>query len=125
MQFWKSVAVLLSAFLAAGSGCALAQNFPAKPIRLILPFPPGGPTDILGRLVAQKLQEQIGQSVVADSRPGASGNVGLVTSTVSVVVTAAARVEELTCTIGVRVVRCRYDITSLLPFTPADTTSTS
>jgi tripartite-type tricarboxylate transporter receptor subunit TctC len=44
---------------------------------MIMPFPPGGPTDIVGRLVAARLSEQIGQQVVADSRPGASGNVGL------------------------------------------------
>ncbi len=60
--------------LAAG---AAAQAYPAKAIRMIMPFPPGGPTDIVGRLVAAKVSEQIGQSVVADSRPGASGNVGL------------------------------------------------
>jgi tripartite-type tricarboxylate transporter receptor subunit TctC len=58
-------------------GAAFAQSYPAKTIRMVMPFPPGGPTDIVGRLVAQKLSEQIGQSVVADSRPGASGNVGL------------------------------------------------
>jgi tripartite-type tricarboxylate transporter receptor subunit TctC len=56
---------------------ACAQAYPAKTIRMIMPFPPGGPTDIVGRLVAAKLSEQIGQPVVADSRPGASGNVGL------------------------------------------------
>jgi tripartite-type tricarboxylate transporter receptor subunit TctC len=56
---------------------AHAQSYPAKPIRLILPFPPGGPTDIVGRLTGQKLSEQMGQSVIADSRPGASGNIGL------------------------------------------------
>ena len=55
---------------------AYAQNYPTKAIRMIMPFPPGGPTDIVGRLVAAKLAEQLGQSVVADSRPGASGNVG-------------------------------------------------
>ncbi len=59
------------------AGVAYAQTYPAKSIRMVMPFPPGGPTDIVGRLVAQKLSEQIGQSVVADSRPGASGNVGL------------------------------------------------
>jgi tripartite-type tricarboxylate transporter receptor subunit TctC len=56
---------------------ASAQTYPSKAIRMILPFPPGGPTDIVGRLVAAKLSEQVGQSVVADSRPGASGNIGL------------------------------------------------
>ena len=56
---------------------ACAQAYPTKTVRMIMPFPPGGPTDIVGRLVAAKLSEQIGQTVVADSRPGASGNVGL------------------------------------------------
>jgi tripartite-type tricarboxylate transporter receptor subunit TctC len=59
------------------AGMAVAQSYPSKAIRMVMPFPPGGPTDIVGRLVAQKLSDQIGQSVVADSRPGASGNVGL------------------------------------------------
>ena len=56
---------------------ALAQTYPAKPIRLIFPFPPGGPTDLLGRAVAQKMSEQLGQQLVADTRPGAGGNLGL------------------------------------------------
>jgi tripartite-type tricarboxylate transporter receptor subunit TctC len=56
---------------------ALAQTYPAKPIRLIFPFPPGGPTDLLGRALAQKLSDQMGQQVVADNRPGAGGNLGL------------------------------------------------
>jgi tripartite-type tricarboxylate transporter receptor subunit TctC len=55
----------------------VAQAYPSKSIRLILPFPPGGPTDIVGRLTGQKLADQVGQSVIPDSRPGASGNVGL------------------------------------------------
>lgn len=67
----------LIALLACGAGAACAQGYPAKAIRMILPFPPGGPTDLVGRMVAQKLSEQVGQSVIADSRPGASGNVGL------------------------------------------------
>jgi tripartite-type tricarboxylate transporter receptor subunit TctC len=66
-----------AAALVLCSGHAAAQNYPAKSIRMIMPFPPGGPTDIVGRLIAGKLAEQVGQSVVADSRPGASGNVGL------------------------------------------------
>jgi tripartite-type tricarboxylate transporter receptor subunit TctC len=56
---------------------AQAQVFPSKPMRLILPFPPGGPTDLLGRALAQKLGEQMGQTMVADNRPGAGGNVGI------------------------------------------------
>jgi tripartite-type tricarboxylate transporter receptor subunit TctC len=56
---------------------AAAQTYPVKPVRLILPFPPGGPSDILGRAIAQKLSEQMGQQVIADNRPGAGGNLGL------------------------------------------------
>jgi len=53
------------------------QTYPTKPVRLILPFPPGGPSDILGRALSQKLSEQLGQQVIADNRPGAGGNLGL------------------------------------------------
>src|SRR4029453_566358 len=70
-------AIVAVASLSLGCGAALAQADPSRPIRMIMPFPPGGPTDIVGRLVAAKVSEQIGQSVVADSRPGASGNIGL------------------------------------------------
>jgi tripartite-type tricarboxylate transporter receptor subunit TctC len=55
----------------------MAQAYPVKPVRLVLPFPPGGPTDLLGRTIAQKLGEQMGQQVVPENRPGAGGNVGL------------------------------------------------
>lgn len=54
-----------------------AQSYPSKQLRLILPFPPGGPTDILGRAIGQKLSEQIGRPVVIDNRPGAGGNLGV------------------------------------------------
>jgi tripartite-type tricarboxylate transporter receptor subunit TctC len=69
----------VGAFLLAGLGLATpacAQSYPVKPLRMVLPFPPGGPTDILGRVVGQKLTEQLGQPVVIDNRPGAGGNVG-------------------------------------------------
>src|SRR3954471_7330045 len=56
---------------------AFAQAYPTKPIRFILPFPPGGPTDIAGRAIAQKLSDQMGQPVIADNRPGATSNIGL------------------------------------------------
>jgi tripartite-type tricarboxylate transporter receptor subunit TctC len=53
-----------------------AAEFPTKSVRLIVPFPPGGPLDIVGRLVARTLQDQWGQSVVVDNRGGASGTIG-------------------------------------------------
>ena len=55
---------------------AQAQNYPTRPIRLIVPYPPGGPTDFVGRTVAQKLTESIGQQVVVDNRPGAAAMIG-------------------------------------------------
>jgi tripartite-type tricarboxylate transporter receptor subunit TctC len=68
-------------FLAAAAGaCSLpahAQSYPAKTIRLIVPFAPGGPNDFLGRLVGQKVTEQVGQTVVVDNRGGAGGTVGM------------------------------------------------
>src|SRR4051812_15758170 len=55
---------------------ALAQAYPSKPVRFILPFPPGGGTDILGRLLSERLAAQLGQPVVIENRGGAGGNVG-------------------------------------------------
>ncbi len=55
---------------------ATAQAWPAKPIRLMVPFPPGGSTDIVARIVAQKLSERLGQSIVIENRGGAGGTIG-------------------------------------------------
>ena len=66
----------LSAVLLGLAGAAGAQAWPAKPITMIIPFPPGGTLDTVGRMVAQKLGEQLGQSVVVDNRAGAGGAIG-------------------------------------------------
>jgi tripartite-type tricarboxylate transporter receptor subunit TctC len=52
-----------------------AQTYPARPINLVVPFPPGGPTDLVARVIAQKMSEQMGQPIVVDNRPGANGNI--------------------------------------------------
>ncbi len=66
--------VAAAAFFAAA---ALAQQYPSQPIKLIVPYPPGGNTDIVARLYAQKLAERIGQPVVIDNRGGAAGSLGM------------------------------------------------
>jgi tripartite-type tricarboxylate transporter receptor subunit TctC len=66
--------VLAAALLLAGA--ASAQTYPAKPVRFIIPFPPGGPTDILGRVVATQLSEAWSVQIVPDNRGGAGGNLG-------------------------------------------------
>ncbi|HET7158438.1 MAG TPA: tripartite tricarboxylate transporter substrate binding protein, partial [Burkholderiales bacterium] len=62
---------------AAAAALEAAQAYPAKPIRLIVPFPPGSSSDIVGRMLAQRLSEQMGQPVVTDNRAGAGGNLGI------------------------------------------------
>jgi tripartite-type tricarboxylate transporter receptor subunit TctC len=68
---------LFAFVLAAATALAQAQSYPAKAIRIIVPFPPGNTTDIMSRLIAPKMSERLGQQVVVENRPGASGMLGL------------------------------------------------
>ncbi len=69
----RALALLLSVLFSAA---VFAQGFPSKPVRLVVPFPPGGPTDIVGRMVATKLQEAWGQPVIVENKPGAGTVIG-------------------------------------------------
>lgn len=67
-------AIMLAALF---SGAALAQSYPAKPVRVVIPFPPGQATDVIGRLVSQKLGESLGKQFVIENKPGANGVIGI------------------------------------------------
>ena len=69
-----TIALLIALLSVAGH--AAAQQYPARPIRMIVGFPPGGGTDIIGRIVAQKLSESLGQQIVVENRGGATGMLG-------------------------------------------------
>jgi len=72
----KFLAVLALAFAIAHAGAALAQTYPTKPIRMVIPFPPGGSNDVVGRMIAFQLSDRIGKSVVVDNQGGAGGIIG-------------------------------------------------
>jgi tripartite-type tricarboxylate transporter receptor subunit TctC len=73
--------IAVGALLAAGicllaAGPAMAQNYPNRVIKMIVPFPPGGPIDTMGRLVAHEVSTRLGQEVVVENRPGAGSTLG-------------------------------------------------
>jgi tripartite-type tricarboxylate transporter receptor subunit TctC len=75
MKLLRLLAALV--FVAAAAGSAVAQGFPAKPIRLLVPFPPGGGVDTLARVVGEKLSSNVGQAVIVENKPGAGGQIGV------------------------------------------------
>ena len=76
MKMYGLIAAILGFSLAA-TGAHAQQSYPTKPIRLIVPFPAGGQTDVVARTISLKLAEAFGQSVVVDNRPGAAGSIGV------------------------------------------------
>jgi tripartite-type tricarboxylate transporter receptor subunit TctC len=75
-SIWAALALTCAAMSASVHG-QTAQGYPSKPVRWLIPFPPGGGTDVISRTLAQKLSEVWGQQVVADNRPGGGGTIGL------------------------------------------------
>ena len=73
---WRVLGGALLALGATTTALAQPAPYPARPITMVVPFPPGGPTDLIARVLAQKLGEQMGQSVLVDNRGGANGNIG-------------------------------------------------
>jgi tripartite-type tricarboxylate transporter receptor subunit TctC len=71
----RRIAQIVAALVFSGAAFA-QQSFPSRPMRMVIPWPPGQATDLVGRIVAQKLTELLGQQVVADNRPGAGGMIG-------------------------------------------------
>ena len=67
---------LAAAPLAAGAGRAQTPPWPNQPLRIVVPFPPGALTDVLGRMIAERLQASLGQTVVVENKPGAGTQVG-------------------------------------------------
>ncbi len=71
------IRLIVAAVLLCGHlSCSIAQNYPSRPVRLVVPFPPGGGTDLLARTLGQELTNGLGQQVIVDNRSGAQGNVG-------------------------------------------------
>ena len=72
----KRVFLLMGALLAAVAGTTWAQTYPTKPLRLVVPYPPGGLIDNMARLLGPRLSQELGQAVVIDNKPGVGGNLG-------------------------------------------------
>ena len=75
-RHWQILSTALTALTAFACGCVHAQTWPTKPVKLIVAYPPGGTTDIAGRLLAERLSANLGQQVVVENRAGAGGMIG-------------------------------------------------
>lgn len=72
----RMISIAVAALAVFGSTFTYAQTYPSKPVTLVAPFPPGGSTDVLARLLASRLEARLGQTVVVDNKPGANGAIG-------------------------------------------------
>ena len=72
----RHVGAAVAAMLLWAAGAALAQPYPDKPVRFVVPYPPGGGTDVIARIVQESFQKALGQQIIIDNRPGAGGTVG-------------------------------------------------
>ena len=77
LKIWGTKFAILFLVLFFGSAHAQTSPYPNKPIKIIIPFPPGNTTDLMARLIAPRLSERLGQQVIVENRPGASGMLGL------------------------------------------------
>lgn len=114
---WRApcIAAAIAALVLLGAAAATplgAQTYPNRPIRFILPFPPGGATDILGRIIGQKLAERLGQPVVPENRPGGAGNIGLEA-------TATAKPDGYTIVLTVQTIAISPSLFKKLNYDPA------
>ena len=77
MKVLKAAILPLAAMLSCGAAYVNAQEYPSRPIRLVIPWPPGGVTDVMSRGLSGILSESLGQHVLPDNRPGAAGTLGV------------------------------------------------
>ena len=73
---FKGIFLVIGLFILGISAPISAQTFPNKPIKIVIPFPPGGATDVVGRIIGKRMSEELGQPVIIDNKPGAGGGVG-------------------------------------------------
>ena len=76
MHLMRSLSIAVALAAPAAMPAAQADDFPTRPVHIVIAFPPGGPTDFVGRVVAEKMKEALGQSVIIDNKPGANGTLG-------------------------------------------------